>query len=125
MPGGKGGGGLYADDDFEDEDYDDYVDDYDEQYDQYDEPAAAPQQPGKIPLKGQIGAKSKASQPAAAAGASALARCLCDPPPRRPSGRPQRGGRTSSQSRHELPCTTMRTNMSVIMGLDDNLHAAC
>ncbi|KAK9822587.1 hypothetical protein WJX74_007878 [Apatococcus lobatus] len=66
MPGGKGGGGLYAENDYDDEEYDDFMD-YGDQYDQYDDPAAAPQQTAKPSVKSLAGPKSKATQPAAAA----------------------------------------------------------
>lgn len=41
-------------------------------------------------------APAKPSAPAAAAGASKLAQYLCDPPPLRPDGRVQMGGRGCS-----------------------------
>ena len=49
------------------------------------------------PTHAQAAAKPKA--PAAAAGASSMARGLCDPPPPRPSGKPQLGGKGHARAR--------------------------
>ncbi|KAK9830139.1 hypothetical protein WJX72_009959 [[Myrmecia] bisecta] len=76
---------------YDEEDYYDY-DDYD------DEPVAAKPAAAKTAAKGASsagkagkGGKAGTPAPAAAAGASTLAQCLCDPPPLRPSGKPQKG----------------------------------
>mmetsp|Transcript_11558 Transcript_11558/g.34681 ORF Transcript_11558/g.34681 Transcript_11558/m.34681 type:complete len:692 (+) Transcript_11558:117-2192(+) len=77
MPKGKGGHGYYDDDDFDDG-YDDWEEDYYEEP-EYVEPAAAQ-------------SASERSNTAASAGASALGRALCDPPPPFPNGKPQPAG---------------------------------
>lgn len=46
----------------------------------------------------------KPAAPAAAAGASALAQALSDPPPLRPDGKPQRGGRQSAKTAQTVSC---------------------